>query len=221
VGAGGGGGELTVTVAPPTTPSTAAWIAAVPADTACTIPVLETVATAGFPDVHVTTRSPSGVPDPSRTVAPSVVVPPTSSATVAGETITDAAAARSTRTVTVPDAPSARARMRVVPGDTPRTSPVALTVAMVGAPEDQVTVRPERAAPFSARGVAVSAVASPTRTTGASGAIATVATGTASTRTVAVPRLPSLLALTVALPGATAVTTPAASTLATVGSLLV
>src|SRR5512134_1040946 len=81
----------------------------------------------------------------------------------------------------------------------------------------QLTVRPVSAAPFASRGVAVSCSVPPTAMLPDAGLTVTEATGiggTAVTASAAVPLLPSLVAVMVALPGAWAVTSQAADTVA-------
>jgi hypothetical protein len=80
----------TVTAAAPVTPSTVAEIVALPAATAVTIPVAETLATAVFDEIHVTGRPIRTFPAASRALAVSCCVPPTNRPEAAGDTLTDA-----------------------------------------------------------------------------------------------------------------------------------
>jgi hypothetical protein len=107
-----------------------------------------------------------------------------------------------------------------VPGATPVTTPAADTVATDGAPLAQVTTRPVRTFPDASRVVAPNVTLCPTGTLAVAGDTVTVATGTAPTVTVATPLCPSLLAVIVALPDDTPVTTPFDETVAMVLSLL-
>jgi hypothetical protein len=104
----------------------------------------------------------------------------------------------------------------VDPDATAVTLPVESTVATDGALELQVTLRPVSTAPFRSLSETVSEADSPALREPAGAVTATLATAAGVTATVAVPVLPSTVALIVAVPGATAVTTPAvASTVAT------
>lgn len=78
---------VTVTAAVPVTPSTVAEIVALPTATAVTTPLLLTVATAVFPELHITGRPVSVAPPASRALAVSCRVPPTTRLAVAGNTI--------------------------------------------------------------------------------------------------------------------------------------
>jgi hypothetical protein len=130
--------------------------------------------------------------------------------------------AGSTRTVSVALAPSARASRSAVPGATPTTRPALVTLATPGAALVHVTARSGSGVPSSAWGVAPSCRGSPTRsvTSPPPGSSTSVATGTATTRTLALPRCPSgVLAVRVAVPGASARTVPVLSTVATAGAL--
>lgn len=97
------------------------------------------------------------------------------------------------------------------------TSPAVLTVVTDGALELQVTGRPMRVPPAESRAVAARATVPPTRSDAEDGVTTTAATGTGVTVAVAAPVIPSTVAVMAAAPGATAVTTPAAFTVATAG----
>jgi hypothetical protein len=100
---------------------------------------------------------------------------------------------------------------------TAETRPVlALTVAIAGASELQDTERPESTLPAESLVVAVSCCVLPDTTLADAGATVTVATGAGNgvTEIAAVPDFPSLVAVIVAVPVATAVTSPFASTVA-------
>jgi hypothetical protein len=134
---------------------------------------------------------------------------------VSGVTATLATGTAVTVTLAVPDCPSLVAVIVTDPGATPVTNPALDTVATPTSELAQVTVRPASAAPPASRGVTDSCVVPPTVTEAVSGVTATLATGTAVTVTLAVPNCPSLVAVTVADPGATPVTSPALDTVAT------
>jgi hypothetical protein len=84
----------------------------------------------------------------------------------------------------------------------------------------QLTGRPVSAFPDASRALAVSACVPPTARLAVAGETLTDATGTWVTSTAAVPFTPSTVAVMVALPAATAVTTPSVLTVATAGALL-
>src|SRR5207249_5127469 len=93
------------------------------------------------------------------------------------------------------------------------TSPVLFTVATVVLLLDHVTVRPVNTLPFTSLSVAVSGWVCPACTLAAAGLTVTEATGT-DTVTTDVPLLPSDVAVIVAEPAATPVTSPLPSTVA-------
>src|SRR5436190_2243475 len=107
-----------------------------------------------------------------------------------------------------PDFPSLVAVTVAVPGVTPVTTPVVDTVATAVLLELHVTTRPVSTAPLASFSVAVSAPVCPTMIELVAGETATVATGAGVTVTAEVPDFPSLVAVIVAVPGATPVTTP-------------
>jgi len=125
-----------------------------------------------------------------------------------------------TVTADVPLFPSLVAVTVAKPAARAVTRPVALTLAMVVSLLVHVTVRPVSVLPFASFRVAVSCAVWPTCTLGDAGLTVTVATGTIVTVIVDVPLFPSLVAVTVAVPPARAVTSPLALTRAIVVSLL-
>src|SRR5262249_33987907 len=92
---------------------------------------------------------------------------------------------------------------------------VADTVATAVLLEIQVTTRPVNTPPTESLVVAVSCAVAPGARLSVGGATATVATGTSDTVIVLDPTLPSVVAVIVAVPGATAVTRPPVDTVAT------
>jgi hypothetical protein len=103
-----------------------------------------------------------------------------------------------------------------VPAETAVTSPVvALTVATAVLLELQATARPVSVLPFASSVVAVACDVPITVMEVGERATVTEATGTGVTVAVALPVLPSLVAMMLALPTATAVTTPVTDTVAT------
>ncbi len=195
--------------------SLVAVIVAVPGATAVTNPVDDTVATPVLFEPHVTTRSVTTVPTLSVTVGVRETVCVTSSALLVGATVTLPTGIFVTVTNDVPLLPSLVAVIVAVPSATPVTSPFTFTVAIVGSLEPQVTVRPVSTPPTESFVVAVNWAVAVMRTLAVGGATTTVLTGTSDTVIVLVPLFVSLVAVIVAVPGATAVTTPAADTVAT------
>ncbi len=84
-----------------------------------------------------------------------------------------------------------------------------------------VNVRPDSTLPLASRAVAVNTCVPPTATAAVAGLSETAATGGCRIVTVTVPDLPSLVAVTVAVPAAKAVTRPVVLTLAFVESEVV
>src|SRR5207247_1159253 len=115
----------------------------------------------------------------------------------------------------LPLCPSLVAVIVADPAATPVTSPVPLTVATAVLPLAHVTTRPVSVAPLASLGVAVSCPVCPTGMLAVAGATVTDATGTTLTVTAAVPFLPSLVAVMVADPAATPVTSTVPLTVAT------
>src|SRR2546425_252861 len=94
------------------------------------------------------------------------------------------------------------------------TSPLVETVATAEALVVQVTVRPPSGLPLASSGVAVSCTVVPTCTLAGAGLTVTEATGT-GTVIAELPVFPSLVAVIVTEPAATAVTRPLLDTVAT------
>ncbi len=125
-----------------------------------------------------------------------------------------------TVSVAVPLLPSLVAVMVAVPAATPVPSPLPFTVATAGALVVQVTTRPVSALPLASLGVAVSCTVCPAGTPAVAGLTATDATGTVLTVMAAGALCPSLVAVIVAVPAATPVTSPLPVTVATAGALV-
>src|ERR1041385_5213652 len=115
----------------------------------------------------------------------------------------------------MPLCPSLVAVMVAVPGTTAVTRPVPLTVPTSVLSLAHVTVRSSKMPPFASLSVTVSWTIWPTGTLCDAGLTTTDATGARITVSVAVPLRPSLVAVTVAEPTATPVTTPLPLTVAT------
>src|SRR6059058_5396500 len=133
----------------------------------------------------------------------------------AGGTVTEATGTGVTVMADAPLFPSLVAVIVAVPAALPVTSPLAVTVATAVLLLPQLTVRPDNGLPLASFGVAVSCTVWPTCTDAVLGLTVTDATGTVLTVTVAVPLCPSLVAVIVAAPAVTPVTSPPALTVAT------
>jgi hypothetical protein len=209
------GGGVTVTTDVPDFPSLVAVIVVVPAATPVTTPLADTVAAAVLLDVHTTTRFVTTVPLTSFTVATSVVVWPATTLAVAGATVTLPTAVCVAVTVELPLLPSLVAVIVAEPGATPVTTPVVETVAMAVLLDDHATARSVTTTPFASLTVAVSVVVWPTVTVAVGGDTVTLPTGDGVTVIADVPLFVSLVAVIVAIPPLTPVTTPAVFTIAT------
>ena len=216
------GTSVTVAVEVALFPSLVAVMMAEPAATPVTTPTVTcplavTVATAALLVAQVTSRPLNGLPLASCGVAVSWTACPTAALTVAGLRLTDATGTTLTVTAALPVTPSLVAVIVTAPAATPVTSPVDETVAVAGALDTQVIARPDSTAPAASFGLAASCTLAPTSTSAVAGLITTEATGTFATVTVAEALFPSLVAVIVAVPAATAVATPFDETAATDG----
>src|SRR6185436_7953834 len=102
-----------------------------------------------------------------------------------------------------------------VPGTSPVTVPFCDTTAMSALLVDHATGAPAIVPPLTSRTVAVRGAVAATLSVTADGFTLTLPTGGAATVTATVPILPSLVAVTEVLPGATAVMRPVGDTVAT------
>ena len=211
---------VTVMADVPICPSLVAVIVAEPAAAPVTRPLLLTVATAPLLVVQLTARPDSGLPLASLGVAVSCVVRPVDRLADAGVTLTDATGTLVTLMAEVALWLSLVAVIVAEPAAPPVTSPLELTVATVALLVDQFTARPDSGFPLASLGVAVSCTVWPVCSDAEAGLTLTDATGTALTVTAEVPVWPSLVALTVAAPAVTPVTTPLPFTVATAASLV-
>src|SRR5438045_4046723 len=110
----------------------------------------------------------------------------------------------------VPLRPSLVAVTVTEPAATPVTTPLLLAVAQAVLELVHVTVRPVRMLPPASFTVAANCSVCPTSTLPEAGLTVTEATGTSVTLIDAAPLFPSLVAVIVAVPAATAVARPAA-----------
>jgi hypothetical protein len=227
------GAADTVIADVPLFPSLVAVIVVLPATSAVMKPFADTLATAGWLDLHATRRPDSGLPFTSLMTAESccVGVIPSTRPAVGGFTATLATGIGSTVMTGVATfgADSLAAVIIAVPMPAAVTVTVAplavlteldaLRARIAGLLEVQLTVRPKRFTPAPSFGVAVNCCVCP-RSIGVVGAESvTAAIGTRVTVIVALPLLPSLVAMTLALPADTAVITPVPETVTTAGSL--
>jgi hypothetical protein len=159
------------------------------------------------------------LPFASRGVAVSCTEPPTYTLGAAGLSVTDATGRSVTVIVAEPLLPSLVAVTVAVPVATPATRPPVDTVATPERFEIHVTIRPVSTLPFASLATTTSCFVDPTDKFADSGLTVTDATGTLLTATAAVPVFPSLVAVIVTAPGATADTSPVEDTVATAGAL--
>jgi hypothetical protein len=223
------GASVTVMEDVPVFVSLVAVIVAVPAPTAVTRPFASTVAAETLLEAQVTRRPVSTVPFASLVTAVSccVGVIPTIRLAVAGVTATVATGIASTVigvvgaeltnslvavTVAVPTLSAVTVVAPLVPEG-------GLTDKTVGSLDTQLTVRPVSRLPFASLVVAVSCCVPPVIICVVGAATVTDATGARETVMDDVPDFPSLVAVIVVLPTATAVTKPFASTVAAAGLL--
>ena len=106
--------------------------------------------------------------------------------------------------------------MNTDPGAIPLTTPAFDTVASAGFNDAQVIVRPASGRPMASCAMAESVTLSPSLTEGVRWLMSTATTGTGITVTCVEPETPSAVAVMLAEPGATPVTTPDPSTVAIV-----
>jgi hypothetical protein len=211
------GTGVTVRVAWPVFVSLVAMICALPAETDVTNPPDETVAMLVLLDVHVIDRPDNWVPLASKVVAVAWVVWPATTEPNANDTVTDETGIGVTVTLAVAILPSLTAMMVATPGEPAETSPIEETVATFGAFVFQSIARPVRTLWWASSSVAVSCCVANWTTVILGGLRVTVATGAGVIVIVALPLFPSLVAVMLAVPTATAVTTPSAETVATAG----
>jgi len=198
-------------------------IVAEPAANAVTSPLPFTLATLPLLLVQVTARPVSGFPLASFGVAASCTVCPVVRLAVVGLKLTDATGAGATAIAAVPLCPSLVAVIVAEPAANAVTSPLPLTVATAPLLLVQLTTRPVNELPFASFGVAASCTVCPVVRLAVVGLTLTDATGTltAATVTAAPPLCPSLDAVIVAEPAASADTSPLPLTAATAPLLLV
>src|SRR6266516_7747077 len=215
----GGAAAGTVIAELPLFPSLVAVIFAEPVATPVTSPLPFTVATPGASVDHVIALPESGLPLASSGVAVSCWVVPMNTEADAGLTLTDATGTGFTTIAALALFPSLVAVILAEPTPAAVTRPLAFTVATLAASVDQMIARPESGLPLASSGVAVRCCVPPTRIVALVGLKLTDATG-AMTVIAVLPLLPSLVAVMVAVPAASAVTSPLPFTVATPGASL-
>src|SRR5688500_16666291 len=227
-GGGGGGGAVTVRICEPVLPSPVAMIEAVPAVTALTAPLCDTVATLVFELDQINDTPPIGLPLASRATAVAEVDPPLSTdvlpsctvtvATVGGSGVSDDTVIGST-----PVFPSLVAEIVTDPPPTAVTTPVTETVATVGFELDQPIERLVSVLPDASLTTAVSCAVCPTLSVvvvAVSVTVDTAATGGGLIESDCMPATPSMVAMMVTDPAFRVFTTPVADTVASSSSVL-
>jgi hypothetical protein len=209
------GAAVTVRAALPLLPSLVAVMFTVPALTAVTSPVSETVAAAVLSELQVIVRPVRTPPLASRSVAKACVVPTASMVVAASATLTDATGAAVTVNIALPALPSLVAVMLAVPAATAVTRPVLDTVATAVLSELHATARPLSVPPLPSSVIAVACAVSTAVMEVGVRATVTDATGTAVTVMDAFPLFPSLVAVIIAVPMDNVVTSPVLETIAT------
>jgi hypothetical protein len=179
------------------------------------MPLLETIATCESLVCQSTVAFETVCPFASVTVAVSCTVSPACSDALGGVTSTLAMGTGCTVIVAEPAFPSLDAKITADPAATAVTFPLPSTVATSVLLDRQLIARPLSAFPLASRGVAVSESVCPITSVAVGGETLTLATGTFVTVTTAVPLFPSLVAVIVAVPADTPVTTPLPFTVAT------
>jgi hypothetical protein len=215
------GASDTVTDDVPVFPSLVAVIVALPGPTAVTEPTVSTAATAELLEVQVSCRPERIFPLASLVTAVSCCADaiPRTRLAVAGLTVTEATGAGVTVSGALPVFPSLVAITFAVPALTAPTSPVdGPTVATPVLSELHKRARPVRTRPFESSRVAEAWVVCAILIEPDARDTVTVATGACVTMIVAFPLRPSLVAVMLVVPTATAATKPCASTVATAPS---
>lgn len=178
-----GGWGFTAMTALPLFPSLVAVIVALPAPTAMTTPSFETDATWGALLAQLTTRPERTLPDELRAAAERMVVLPTMRLALPGVTLTEstgtggAGGGALTVICAVAVRPSLAAVIVATPADTPVTVPLPSTLAICGALDTHVTVRPLSVVELASRVVAENVTPPPTVTPALPGVMMMDATG--------------------------------------------
>ena len=195
--------------------SLVAVIVAVPGAIPVTTPDWLTVAISGLLVVHATTRSVTTAPFASRTVTVRVVLEPVETVAVVGESVTLPTGMLETVSAVVPLTPSTVAVIVAEPAVIALTVPSDATVATAVLELDQTADLPASTLPLASRAESASCADWPAIIVTGFGDTMTFATAPCATVMVDVLVFPSLAAVIVEVPGATAVTRPLVLTVAT------
>jgi hypothetical protein len=211
-----------VTVEVPLLALDVAVMVTVPAFLPVTSPEALTLAIGPSLDCQVNVALGTALPCASVADAVSCVVKPTLTDVDAGDTVTLATGPGVTVSVAPGETlPSLVAVIVEVPTTNPVATPEDETLATVGLLDAHVTTRPVTTTPLMSFVVAVKVDVDPLATVADNGATVTLPTGTSVTESDAVPAIPSLVAVTVTVPGAPPCATPVDEPIvATVGSLV-
>ena len=210
------GTTVTVNRAKFVAPSLVAMMVAVPLANVVTNPLAFTVATAVFDYDQTTGRPVTTFLLASRSTALACDVAPTTTLVAVSETATLATGASVTVNVATPDFVSLVAVMLVVPALRLVTTPFSSTDATAGFDDDQAIARPVNTLLPASRSTALACVVTPATTLVAVNDTVTEFTGTCVTVSVVPFVTPSLVAVMIEVPGASACTMPDADTKATV-----
>jgi hypothetical protein len=186
-----------------------------PTATGVTNPCEETVATAVFPELHVIVRPLSIPPFTSSVLAVACDVPTAVIEFGVSDTVTEATGTGITVIEDVPVFPSLVAVMLALPTETAVTSPAPSTVAIAGLLEVHATMRSDTPVLFASLTSAENCCVEPETTIAVGGLTVTEATDTGTTVIEAFPDTASLVAIIIADPLPTAVTSPNGVTVAT------
>src|SRR6266516_3095896 len=206
-------------MAVPDTPPVVAVITAVPIASAVASPFGSTLAMRGCEEAHVKVCPCTRFPLASCATALNCCVSPrASSVALAGVTTTDLTICATDR-VAVPDTPPVVAVIVVTPFASAVASPVTGSIVATPAGEaDHVKLRPRITLPLASCAIALYCCCSRLAVASAADAGLTTTDRTiCATARVAVPETPAAAAVIVAVPFATAVTTPLGSTRVTIG----
>src|SRR6266545_4786874 len=205
----------TPSVADPDTPAVVAVIVAVPLAIAVTRPVAgAAVATPGADDAQLKDWPRMALPFASLAVAVNCRVSPSaSSVAVPGLTSIEVTSC-TTDSVAVPATPAAVAPIVTEPIASPVASPVWSTLAIAGTDEAHVNACPATERPFPSSATALNCCVSPSALNVAVAGLTTTDVTTWLTVSVAAPETPPVVAVIVAGPFASAVTSPLGSTVA-------
>ena len=215
-----GSGATTVSSTRPLAPEDAAATSASPAATAVTKPAESTTATSVSLVVHMNSAPATGCPFASVASAVNRAVSPNATSVSAAGRTSTALTSCATVTAAVPDALHTVAVIVALPLATAVTRPAESTTATSVSLVVHMNSAPATGCPFASVASAVNRAVSPNATSVSAAGRTSTALTSCATVTAAVPDALHTVAVIVALPLATAVTRPAASTAATAASAL-